>query len=121
MIVCPGTEVLLSLSLARFLVVLSTARSMATAVSSINHVRRSGLVNDGSGRVSLIRSHGLSEEWKPILRNEEGHSATFPGYLTSKNGSKMDDENLDRIRTSISHVTGIKAPFNNMFSGDPTE
>lgn len=120
-LVCHGMKDLSSMSLDNFLAVLCTARTIATAVSSICQVHRSGLVNDGSGTVSLVSLHGLSEEWKPILHNAEEYNSTFPGYLTSKNGPRMDDETMNRIRTSLGNVTGIMEPFNNRLNGKSTD
>ena len=120
-IVCHGNIDLMSLSISNFVNVLITVRKRSAAVSSVTKVHRCGLVNDGSGIVSLIPLHGLSKEWQPVLHVVEEYDATFPGYLTSKNGPRMDEGTLDKFQTSISNVTGITAPFDNQFHGEPTD
>jgi len=120
-VTCHRTNELMSLSLHEFLTVPNTARQFASAVSSAMQANRCGLVCDGRGLISLIPLHGLTKEWNPVVHDVEEYHATFPGYLTSKNGPKMADSFLDEIRARINTMTGITEPFNNHFDGDSSD
>ena len=49
----------------------------------------------------IVPLHGLSDDWHPILAEDTEYHETYPGYITSKNGPKMDDAKLTEIQTGI--------------------
>jgi hypothetical protein len=68
--------------------------------------KRIGLIIEGMGidhaHIKLIPMHGIPEgEWKPILSNNPIYNETYEGYLTTHDGPKMSDEELDRIQSHI--------------------
>lgn len=72
-------------------------------------IRRFGLISDGlSNRISLIPLHGISETWEPMLAGEKTFYETYPGYITTKDGNKADDAELDKIRDQLRAVTGLR-------------
>jgi beta-aspartyl-peptidase (threonine type) len=76
------------------------------------------LICDGTGVISLIPLHGLSEEWKPIIHDVGELDLTFPGYVTLKNGPKFEDNILDGISGRICVSIHITESFNNHFEGN---
>ena len=117
-VTCRGVDELMSLALPTFLKVMCTVRQVSATLMSVSSAHRCGLACDGSGVISFLPLHGLSEEWEAVICDEEEYNATFPGYLTSKNGPKMADESLQEILSRIAATTGIVEPFNNHFDGD---
>ena len=49
----------------------------------------------------IVPLHGLSNDWHPILSEDAEYHEIYPGYVTSKNGPKMDDTRLTEIQTGI--------------------
>ena len=117
-VVCRGVAELMSLPLPTFLKVMHTVRQVSATLNFGLSTHRCGMACDGSGALSLIPLHGLSKDWKAIVHNQEEYNALFPGYLTSKNGSKMADAFLEETRFRIVVITGISKPFNNYFDGE---
>lgn len=115
-VACHGVD--MSLPLPTFLKIMYTVRKISATLISGSSTHRCGLACDGSGTISLLPLHGLSEDWHAIVCNEEEYHASFPGYLTSKNGPKMADYILEETRSRIAAITGITEPFNNHFDGD---
>ena len=121
LIVCHGSDDLMSLNLPDFLTVLTTVRHIAFALSATTEVLRCGFVCDGSGIISIIPFHGLSKEWSPIAHDTKEFDGTYPGYITSKSGPDMDNSILDEIRAKIAAVTGTIEPYHHHFYGEPTD
>ena len=117
-VTCHGVDEVMSLPLPTFLKIMYTVRKISATLISGSSTHRCGLACDGSGTISLLPLHGLSEDWHAIVCNEEEYHASFPGYLTSKNGPKMADYILEETRSHIAAITGITEPFNNHFDGD---
>ena len=94
----------------------STMRSIRHASSILKKgldANRIALVFDE--RVKLIPLHGLSKDWAAVTHAEEEFHSHYPGYISSKNGPKQSNEDLDRIREK---AAGIDKPaMNTMFVG----
>ena len=116
-VVCRGTDQLMSLHPKDFTRVMTTVRELSTTLLTGMSVYHCGLACDGSGTISLLPLHGLDAEWKAVISFEEAYDATFKGYLTSKNGPKMTEELLEETRSRIATATGITEPFNTHFDG----
>lgn len=72
------------------------------------NVRRFGLISDGlSSHVSLVPLHGISETWQPMLAGDKTFYQSYPGYITTKDGNKADDADLDSLREQIRGATGL--------------
>ncbi|KAL8942744.1 MAG: hypothetical protein Q9216_001492 [Gyalolechia sp. 2 TL-2023] len=108
---------LMSLQLPQFVEVLTTARQLSSSVCSSAGASRCGLVCDGSSILSLIPLLGLSKDWEPVINEEEEFHASFPGFLTSKNGPKLNDSELTATQAKILSSTSLKEPYDYSFSG----
>jgi hypothetical protein len=52
--------------------------------------------------VKLIPMHGIPDgEWKPILSQHEVFNERYQGYLTTHDGPRLSDEELNRIQALI--------------------
>jgi diadenosine tetraphosphate (Ap4A) HIT family hydrolase len=94
-----------------FVDIFTSIRQLALILRHELDVPRFGLVTAGSHLVSLIPLHGVQpgSEWKPIMAGETVfHGRTYPGYISSKNGKKMDDKELDGIRDALRAVSGLQ-------------
>ncbi|KAF9258044.1 HIT-like protein [Marasmius fiardii PR-910] len=113
---------LTSLPETAFLDLFTFSRKVANALSSALDVGRCALASDDTS-INLIPLHGLDRggDWKPILHEREEFHSTYPGFLTSKSGPKLGNEELDTIRDRITAVTGLEPPYNLEFVGDSTD
>lgn len=118
---CYGVEKIMSLPLTEFLGVMCTVRLLSATLISGSNAKRCGLTCDGSGLISLLPLHGLTKDWKPVICDEEEYNASYPGYLTSRNGPMMAEDFLEETRSRIATATGIAEPFNNHFEGDNSD
>ncbi|KAL8839489.1 MAG: hypothetical protein Q9170_001712 [Blastenia crenularia] len=112
---------LMSLQLPCFVEVLTLARRFSSAVCTPIEASRCGLTCDGSSVLSLIPLLGLSNEWAPVIQEEEEYHASFPGYLTSKNGPKLNDDELNTIQSKILRSSLLKEPYDYNFSGSGSD
>lgn len=83
----------------------STMRSIRHASSVLKQgltSRRIALVFDES--VKLTPMHGLGDDWVAVTHVEEEFHGHYPGYISSKNGPKQSNEDLDRIRQRAADV-----------------
>jgi len=90
----------------RYLEFMKTARTLVKHLNMKLGTKRIGLIIEGMGidhaHIKLIPMHGIPEgEWKPILSNNPIYNETYEGYLTTHDGPKMSDEELDRIQSHI--------------------
>ena len=85
-------------------------RRLSKALSTVYAVRRCALVFDGTASISLIPLHGLGEDWKPITHEALEYHDSYPGYITSKNGPKLSDADLDNMRNVVTAVSGLIDP-----------
>ena len=120
-VVCHGVEELFSLPLLKFLDFMYTARLLSETLISGSNAQRCGLTCNGSGILSLLPLYGLTKDWKPVICSEEEFNASYPGYLTSKNGPRMADSSLNETRSRIAEITGIFGSFDKQFEGDTSD
>ena len=95
-----------SLTEARFLELMSAARKLAVTLDRKLGTNRTGIVIEGMGidhaHVKLIPMHGIPDgEWKPILSHRDEFNEQYQGYLTTHDGPRMNDSELDRIQALI--------------------
>lgn len=83
----------------------STMRSIRHASSVLKKglgPNRVALVFDE--RIKLTPLHGISEDWAAVTHAEEEFHGHYPGYISSKNGPKQSNEDIDRIRQRTAEV-----------------
>ncbi|MFI5263973.1 MAG: HIT family protein [Candidatus Kapaibacterium sp.] len=85
---------------------LKTAKTLAHHLDTKLGTKRTGFVIEGMGidhaHIKLIPMHGIPEgDWKPILSREHTFRETYEGYLTTNDGPRMSDEELDEIQKKI--------------------
>lgn len=99
--------------------VMQTVSNVATALRRSCAVKRCALVTEGRDSISIIPLHGLSQEWSPITSGgPHVFYEEYPGYISSKNGPRMDDSELGEICTRIQTVSGITRPYDLTSSSD---
>ena len=90
----------------RFAEMMIAARKVAQQLDKKLGTRRTGIIIEGMGidhaHVKLIPMHGIPDgEWKPVLSKDHVFYKTYEGYLTSHDGPRMSDEQLDEILKKI--------------------
>ncbi len=69
----------------------------------LEDVGRTGLIMEGFGvdhaHAKLFPMHGTAnmKEWKPILSKQKNFFERYEGYISSHDGEKMADDELERI------------------------
>ena len=80
------------------------SKKVATLLQNAFGVQRVGLVIEGEGvphlHVKLIPMHGQSDGSGPHVQHTEFFDA-YPGYLTTIEGPRMADEQLNKIQAKI--------------------
>lgn len=104
-----------------FIGIMLKVRRLSIVLSAVSNARRCALVFDGATRISLIPLHGLGEKWKPVTHETVEYHATFPGFITSKNGPKLSDADLDATREIITAVSGLTEPLSLTFLGPKSD
>ena len=90
----------------RFTEFMKAARKLALHIETKLGTKRTGLVIEGMGidhaHIKLIPMHGIPDgDWKAMLSNEHPFSKTYEGFLTTHDGPRMSDEELDEILIKI--------------------
>ncbi len=90
----------------RFLSMMKSARSLAHLLEEKLGAKRTALVVEGMGvdhaHVKLIPMHGSPDgPWKPMLSSAPDFHKRYEGYLTTHDGPRMSDAELDAIRLRI--------------------
>jgi histidine triad (HIT) family protein len=90
----------------RYVEFLRTAKKLARHLNTKLGTKRTGLIIEGMGidhaHIKLIPMHGIPEgEWKPILSQAKDFTNEYKGYLSTNDGPKMSDEELDTIQHRI--------------------
>jgi histidine triad (HIT) family protein len=90
----------------RYAEFMECARKLALHLDKKLGTKRTGLIAEGMGidhaHVKLIPMHGIPDgAWKPILSNAPTFSELYKGMLTSADGPRMSDEELEKIRLKI--------------------
>jgi len=96
----------LSLDENEYLELMKAAKKLSAILNEKLQTKRTGLIVEGMGvdhaHVKLIPMHGIGDgDWKPILSNVSEFSETYEGYLTTHDGPRMSNEQLDAIKTKI--------------------
>lgn len=84
-----------------FISVLSSAKKVAAIVKTGMKVQRVSLVTTADSEIQLIPLHGVEAEWKPVMHPQLEYYETYPGYISSRSGSKLSDEALVKAQTEI--------------------
>lgn len=84
-----------------FISVLSSAKKVAAIVKVAMKVQRVSLVTTADTEIQLIPLHGVEAEWKPVMHPQLEYYETYPGYISSRSGSKLSDEALYKAQTDI--------------------
>ncbi len=83
---------------------LEATRTVARILEKAFNVERIALIFEGEAvphvHAKLMPMHGLGEPFKEIKPEPKFHEQ-YPGYLTSLEGPKMDDAELDAIQAKI--------------------
>ncbi len=85
---------------------LSAAKKVAGLLNSKLHTKRCGLIIEGMGvdhaHIKLIPMYGIADgDWRPVLSSKAEYSETYQGYLTTHDGPRMSNAELDEIREKI--------------------
>jgi histidine triad (HIT) family protein len=85
---------------------LQAAKHVSDVLKKSLGVRRVGLVVEGMGvdhaHIKLIPMHGIPDgPWKPILSEQPIFSGSYQGYLSTHDGPRMSNEELDSIQAQI--------------------
>lgn len=94
----------------RFFELLATARTLAQRLDRQLGTKRTGIIMEGMGvdhaHVKLIPMHGIPDgEWKAIFSHRPEFNEQYQGFLTTHDGPRMSDEELDRIQSLILSTT----------------
>jgi histidine triad (HIT) family protein len=95
---------------------LATARTLALTLDQRLETKRTGIIMEGMGidhaHVKLIPMHGIPDgEWKPILSHRPEFNERYQGYLTTHDGPRMSDDELDRIQVLIRGISRFGIQF----------
>ena len=96
------------------------AKTAKTLRSRFN-VQRCALVTNGGDTISVVPLHGLNEEWHSVTTEMKEYHDGYPGYISSKDGSTMENSRLDLIYSQIQAVSGISTPYNTLFDGNESD
>ena len=96
----------LSMEGRRFGKFMDTARNLAQHLNNKLGTKRTGLIIEGMGidhaHIKLIPMHGIPEgAWKPILSTQHPFYSNYDGYLTTHDGPRMSNQELDEILEKI--------------------
>ncbi len=85
---------------------LASARGVAHLLERGLDCKRVAMIAEGMAidhaHLKLIPLHGIPEgPWQPILSHAPHFSEKYEGYLTSVDGPRMTDEELNRIQGAI--------------------
>lgn len=107
-----GAGSIFQLALPDFVAMLQGARRVSSLLCNKLGVQRCALVfNPTPGNPAHIRIlplHGLEPKWQPRLATEEEFHTYNPGYCTSKNGPRWEDEALAKVQAQIRN--GLQNP-----------
>ena len=106
-----------------FLQFMKEVQEVAKILVKYYYVPRCGLVYDASSHLSLIPMHGVGKEWQPITNNMKEFNDYYPGYVSSLDGPRMEDKQLDQIRSLIqtAHQSAALCQYNYLFKGNQSD
>ncbi|XP_072040495.1 uncharacterized protein [Amphiura filiformis] len=103
------------------------ARDIAPVLQQKLKVQRCALISEPStlpAHLKIIPMHGLDNVWEPVTSAEEEYNEEYPGYVSSKNGPRRSNEELDRIKKTIvssSSSSSSKGAVSNVFHGEASD
>ncbi len=84
------------------------AKKIARAIEKALDVSRVAMVVEGTGvahvHVKLYPLYGLSKDQTDIWSTHQEYYPSYPGYLTTVEGPKMSDQELEQIKSQIKKV-----------------
>ncbi|XP_072020392.1 uncharacterized protein [Amphiura filiformis] len=95
------------------------ARDIAPVLQQKLQVQRCAMVSEPStlaAQLKIVPLHGLDQVWEPVTSAEEEYNEEYPGYVSSKNGPRLSNEKLDRIKKTIVSSSSKEA-VSNVFHG----
>ncbi|XP_045919050.1 uncharacterized protein LOC123979253 [Micropterus dolomieu] len=118
-----GASSIFQLATPDFVAMLQGAKAVSSLLCERLGVQRCALVfnptPDQPAQIRLLPLHGIEPKWQPILANEEEFHTFHPGYCTSKNGPRWDDEALAQVQAKIRNgLSTPNAPLCFNFFGD---
>ncbi len=116
-----STTSFMTYEVSAFVNIMLEVRRLSVLLSTVSTARRCALVFDGATRISLIPLYGLSEEWKPVRNEAVEYHSSFPGFITSRNGPKLSEADLDATRKTITAVSSLKEPLDLTFLGPDSD
>jgi diadenosine tetraphosphate (Ap4A) HIT family hydrolase len=96
---------------------LASAKKITRRLCTVTSTERCGLAYDGDRLIHILPLHGLEADWSAVLNHDE----EFPGYLSTKNGPKLRDEELDDIRKRVIQHSGLPNKLDISFHGDVSD
>ena len=106
------------------------ARGVAkTVIKKSSDVQRCALVADCASRgflhAAVLPLAGVGKDWSQVLAHEEEFHEGYPGYVTSKNGPRAEDQELEDIQDKLISASGStrspKSHPDKRFDGDPAD
>lgn len=90
-----------------FALVLATKEVAKLLDNKLDDVGRTGMIFEGFGvdhvHAKLFPMHGTDDmsEWRPIESKQKTYFEKYPGYLSSHDADRADDETLSRVAKKI--------------------
>ena len=116
-----GATSLTAMNPSAFVAIMLRVHHLSTTLSRVSNTRRCALVFDGATCISLIPLHGLTDDWKPVINEDTVYYKGFPGFITSKNGPQLSDDDLNVMRKAVTDVSRIKEPPDLTFAGSTSD
>lgn len=93
-----------SVSKDEFVNVLLRTRDIANKLKAEAKVARVAFISSGGKYLRLLPLTGLSPDWKPIPNRKVEFNTIYPGYVSSRNGPKLEDSKLDDLWSKFSNA-----------------
>lgn len=89
-----------------YLSLMSASRHLASVLNRALGARRTALVAEGMGvdhaHTKLVPLHGIPEgPWRPMVPPKRVFSEQYRGFITTHDGPRARDEDLDRLAERI--------------------
>jgi len=81
---------------------IKAAQKVSLLLDHALDTKRTAIIAEGMGidhaHIKLIPLHGLPDgSWQPVLSNQKTFYTSYPGYVSSHDGPRADDSELDRV------------------------
>ena len=106
------TSDVLALPAAEYFGLMNAAKHVAGVLTKALNVKRTGLIVEGMGvdhaHAKLIPMHGIPDgPWKPMLSSRPEFSTEYLGFITTHDGPRMADEELERIQLLVRNASAL--------------